>query len=38
MGRYHKMECSKNTYFVTVMGSGTPEVDGLYIPSTAPPT
>lgn len=28
----------KNTKFYTVMGSGMPEVDGLYIPSTAPPT
>jgi adenylate kinase family enzyme len=27
----------KNTKFYTVMGSGMPEVDGLYIPSTAPP-
>ena len=32
------MELPKNTYFVTVTGSGTPEVDGLYVPSTAPPT
>ena len=27
----------KNTYYVTVTGSGMPEVDGLYVPSTAPP-
>lgn len=26
-----------NTYFVSVIGSGLPEVDGLYIPSTAEP-
>jgi len=26
-----------NTLFITVSGSGLPEVDGLYIPSTAPP-
>ena len=26
-----------NTFYVTVTGSGLPEVDGLYIPSTAPP-
>ena len=28
----------KNTKFVTVLGSGMPECDGLYVPSTAPPT
>ena len=32
------MSQPKNTYFVSVIGSGTPEVDGLYVPSTAPPT
>lgn len=26
-----------NTYFVEVAGSGLPEVDGLFVPSTAPP-
>jgi len=25
-----------NTHFITVTGSGSPEVDGLYVPSTAP--
>jgi len=30
-------ELPKNTYFVTVTGSGLPEVDGLYVPSTEPP-
>ena len=28
----------QNTKFVTVLGSGMPECDGLYVPSTAPPT
>lgn len=27
-----------NTYFIEVSGSGLPEVDGLFVPSTAPPT
>jgi len=27
----------KNTYYFSVLGSGLPEVDGLYVPSTAPP-
>jgi UMP-CMP kinase len=27
-----------NTYFIEVSGAGLPEVDGLFIPSTAPPT
>lgn len=27
-----------NTYFVQVSGAGLPEVDGLFVPSTAPPT
>jgi len=26
-----------NTLFIQVSGSGLPEVDGLYVPSTAPP-
>lgn len=26
-----------NTFFIEVSGAGLPEVDGLYIPSTAPP-
>lgn len=26
-----------NTYFIEVSGSGLPEVDGLFVPSTAPP-
>ena len=28
----------KNTFFIEVSGAGLPEVDGLFIPSTAPPT
>jgi UMP-CMP kinase len=31
-------ELKPNTLFVEVSGSGLPEVDGLFIPSTAPPT
>ena len=27
-----------NTFFIEVSGAGLPEVDGLYVPSTAPPT
>ena len=27
-----------NTYYIEVSGAGLPEVDGLYVPSTAPPT
>ncbi|MFT5355194.1 MAG: UMP-CMP kinase [Polyangiales bacterium] len=27
-----------NTFFIEVSGSGLPEVDGLFVPSTAPPT
>ncbi|NCF84897.1 MAG: AAA family ATPase [Verrucomicrobiaceae bacterium] len=27
-----------NTYFIEVSGAGLPEVDGLFVPSTAPPT
>ena len=30
-------ELKPNTYFVEISGSGLPEVDGLFIPSTAPP-
>ena len=31
-------ELKPNTFFVEVSGSGLPEVDGLFVPSTAPPT
>jgi len=31
-------ELKPNTLFVEVSGSGLPEVDGLFVPSTAPPT
>ena len=31
-------ELKPNTIFVEVSGSGLPEVDGIFIPSTAPPT
>ena len=31
-------EAESNTYFIEVSGAGLPEVDGLFIPSTAPPT
>jgi len=31
-------KCTRNKYWITVNGSGTPECDGLYSPSTAPPT
>ena len=27
-----------NTFYIEVIGSGLPEVDGLFVPSTAPPT
>ncbi len=30
-------ELPANTYFIEVSGAGLPEVDGLFIPSTAPP-
>jgi len=30
-------ELEPNTYFVEVSGAGLPEVDGLFVPSTAPP-
>ena len=33
-----KDDLKPNTYFVEVTGSGLPEVDGLYVPSTAPAT
>jgi len=31
-------EIKPNTYFIEVSGAGLPEVDGLFVPSTAPPT
>lgn len=31
-------ELKPNTYFIEVSGSGLPEVDGLFVPSTAAPT
>ncbi len=31
-------ELAPNTFFVEVSGAGLPEVDGLFVPSTAPPT
>lgn len=31
-------EPKPNTLFIEVSGSGLPEVDGLFVPSTAPPT
>lgn len=31
-------ELKPNTLFIEVSGSGLPEVDGLFVPSTAPPT
>ena len=31
-------ELKPNTYFIEVSGAGLPEVDGLFVPSTAPPT
>ncbi|MDF1743994.1 MAG: hypothetical protein P1V19_09865 [Gimesia sp.] len=30
-------EQTPNTFFIEVSGSGLPEVDGLFVPSTAPP-
>lgn len=33
-----RQEQNPNTFFVEVSGSGLPEVDGLFVPSTAPPT
>lgn len=32
-----KSELKPNTFFVEVTGAGLPEVDGLFVPSTAPP-
>jgi UMP-CMP kinase len=29
-------ELTPNTFFIEVSGSGLPEVDGLFVPSTAP--
>lgn len=34
----HPSELPSNTFFIQVQGAGIPEVDGLFIPSTAPPT
>ncbi len=31
-------ELTPNTFFIEVSGAGLPEVDGLFVPSTAPPT
>lgn len=31
-------ELQPNTFFIEVSGAGLPEVDGLFVPSTAPPT
>jgi adenylate kinase family enzyme len=31
-------ELEPNTFFIEVSGAGIPEVDGLFVPSTAPPT
>lgn len=31
-------ELEANTFFIEVSGAGLPEVDGLFVPSTAPPT
>ena len=31
-------ELRPNTFYIEVLGSGLPEVDGLFVPSTAPPT
>ena len=31
-------EPAPNTYYIEVTGAGLPEVDGLFVPSTAPPT
>ena len=33
-----KSDLRPNTYYIEVSGAGIPEVDGLFIPSTAPPT
>lgn len=34
----NKQELKPNTYYIEVSGAGIPEVDGLFVPSTAPPT
>jgi adenylate kinase family enzyme len=34
----NNQDLKPNTLFVEVSGAGLPEVDGLYVPSTAPPT
>lgn len=34
----HSDELKPNTFFVEVSGAGLPEVDGLFVPSTAPPS
>ena len=31
-------QLAPNTFFIEVSGAGIPEVDGLFVPSTAPPT
>lgn len=31
-------ELKPNTFFIEVSGAGIPEIDGLFVPSTAPPT
>lgn len=31
-------ELPRNTFYIEVSGAGLPEVDGLFVPSTAPPT
>lgn len=33
----HSNDLKPNTFFIEVSGSGLPEVDGLFVPSTAPP-
>ena len=35
MPESHELE--PNTFFIQVTGAGLPEVDGLFVPSTAPP-
>ena len=32
-----KQELKPNTFYIEVSGAGIPEVDGLFVPSTAPP-
>ena len=31
------LDLKPNTFFIELSGAGTPEVDGLFVPSTAPP-